>query len=157
MGDIVFNIAKGRVNELVLRTIGDDPSTAEIVVMLCTGTETDGTLQDFDTFAAILAGNLAEATFTNYAREILDESSGGLSSTTDDTNNRRESDASDITYSSAGGAANNTLTRLIFGYDASGAGTDSGIVPLTAHDFAETTTGSDLIAQFASTGWFRAA
>ncbi len=157
MADGVFNIAKGRVNELVNRVLDDDPSTSEFVVMLCTGTETDATLRDFDTFAAVLAGNLAEATFTNYAREILTDSVGGLTVTTDDTNDRNEADMSDITYTAAGGASNDTLTRLITGFDSSGAGTDSGIVPCTFHDFAVTTDGSDIIAQFAATGFFRAA
>ncbi len=159
MADGVFNVSKGRVAEFVQRLLDNDPTGCEVVVTLMEGAASDATLVDVDTFAALFAlGDASEADFTNFARTILTNASqGGLTRTVDDTNDRQECDLSDITFASAGGATNNTLTRLITGFDSSGAGTDSGIVPMTFHDFAETTTGSDIIAQFASTGFFRAA
>lgn len=123
------------------------------------GAITDATLRDLDTFSAIFAdAGATEATFTNYARQIVDDASGdNLSRTVDDANDRQECDMDDRVYTNAGGATNNTLTRLLIGYDPLGTGVDTNIVPLVALDFAETTTGSTITAQFAATGFFRAA
>ena len=60
----------------------------------------------------------------------------------------------DQTWTSAGGAANNTLVKLIVYYEDAAA--DATRIPLTAHDFAVTTDGSDLTAQVATAGFYRA-
>jgi hypothetical protein len=66
-------------------------------------------------------------------------------------------DIADQTWAAAGGAANNTLAKLLVCYDPdTTGGTDSTVVPLTAHDFVTTTDGTDLIAQIAAAGFFRA-
>lgn len=144
MGDIVFNIAKGRVAEKVA------DSAANVGVVLLKVAESDATLKDYDTLAQILAGSNTEADFTNYARKT------GITGTptVDDTNDRVDVDIPDQTWTSAGGAANNTLAKLIVYYQESAA--DSGRVPLTAHDFVVTTDGTDLTAQIASAGFYRA-
>ncbi len=157
MGDGVFNIAKGRVVEYINRVDANDPSASEIVVMLGFGAITDATLKDLDTVAAIIAdGGFTEATFTNYARKDITDSGVALGSP-DDTNDRFEVDLPDQTWTSAGNGTNNTLTRLITIYDSTGSAADSGLVPMTFHDFAVTTDGSDLVAQFNALGFFRAA
>ena len=145
MADGVFNIAKGRVAEKV----ADD--NTKLVVVLLSAAEADATLQDYDDMSALLgaAGN-TEATFTNYARKVSTDTDGTV--TVDDTNNRVDVDMPDITWTSAGGATNNTLVKLIGAYN-QGAG-DANLVPLTHHDFAVTTDGSDLTAQIAN--FFRA-
>lgn len=145
MADGVFNIAKGRVAEKV----ADD--NTKLVVVLLSAAEADATLQDYDDMSALLgaAGN-TEATFTNYARKVSTDTDGTV--TVDDTNNRVDVDMPDITWTSAGGATNNTLVKLIVAYN-QGAG-DANLVPLTHHDFAVTTDGSDLTAQIAN--FFRA-
>lgn len=144
MADFVFNIAKGAVAEKVR-----DGGTA-IGILLLKVSEADNTLKDYDTLAAILGGSNTEADFTNYARKT------GITGTitVDDTNNRVDVDIPDQTWSSAGGASNNTLTDLITYYQESAA--DSGRIPLTCHDFAATTDGSDITAQVNSAGFFRA-
>lgn len=144
MADGVFNIAKGAVAEKVRDGAGN------LGVMLLKVAEADATLQDYDTLAAILAGANTEADFTNYARKT------GITGTVtvDDTNNRVDVDIPDQTWTSAGGASNNTLVKLIVYYEDSAA--DSGRVPLTHHDFAITTNGGDLTAQIATDGFFRA-
>ena len=157
MADGVFNIARGRVNELFKRVEDNDPTNSAIVVVLLRVVEADATLQDYDDLGAILAasGN-TEADFTNYARKVLDDSdiSGP---TVDDTNNWSGVTMPLQTWTSAGGAANNTLVKLLVCYDSdTTAGTDANIVPLTFHDYAETTDGSDLIAQPSATGLYRA-
>ena len=113
--------------------------------------ETEADLIDHDNLSVLIgaAGN-TEADFTNYARKT------GLtgSITVDDTNNRVDIDVPDQTWSSAGGAANNTLTKLIVYYENSAA--DTGRVPLTHHDFAITTDSSDVTAVINASGFYRA-
>lgn len=144
MADFVFNIAKGRVAEKVA------DSGSALLIFLLKVSESDATLIDYDTVAAILGGSNTEADFTNYARKT------GITGTVtvDDANDRVDVDLPDQTWTSAGGAANNTLTDLIVAYEESAA--DSGRVPLTCHDFAVTTDGSDLTAQVNAAGFFRA-
>lgn len=145
MADGVFNISKGAAVEKIR------DSASAVLILLLKANETETTLVDYDDVAALLvpAGNI-EADFTNYARKT------GLtgSITVDDTNDRVDVDLPDQTFSSAGGASNNTLTKAVVAYEESAA--DSGRVPLTHHDFAVTTDGSDLTIQFNAAGFFRA-
>jgi len=121
------------------------------IVLLLKANETEADLVDHDELAALLgaAGN-TEADFTNYARKT------GLTGTitVDDSNDRVEVDFPDQTWSSAGNGTNNTLTKLITAYEESAA--DSGRIPISHHDFASTTDGSDLTAQFNAAGFIRA-
>lgn len=145
MADQVFNIAKGAFAEKIR-----DAAT-NVGIMLLKTAEADATLIDYDTLAAILAGANTEADFTNYARKT------GLTGTVtvDDTNDRVDCDLPDQTWTTAGGATNNTLAKAIVFYQESAA--DSGRVPLTHHDFVETTTGSDITLQVNASGFARAA
>jgi len=144
MADFVFNIAKGAVAEKVR------DGASVLGMMLLKVSEADATLKDRDDLAAILANGSTEADFTNYARKT------GLTATitVDDTNDRVDVDIPDQTWTSAGGGTNNTLTDLIVYYQEAAA--DASRVPLTLHDFAETTTGSDITAQVNAAGFFRA-
>lgn len=156
MADGVFNVAKGKVNEYMARVDGNDPAAGTIVVVLFKVSEADGTLEDYDLLSTLIAGSNTEADFTNYARKVLTDSDI-TAPTPDDTNNRQDADIPDQTWTSAGGATNNTLTKLIVCYDPSSSGvTDSVMIPLTHHDFTSTTDGSDLTAQFPN-GFYRAA
>lgn len=143
MSDGVFNISKGKVAHFA--------EQSSLVVVLLKAAEADATLEDYDDMAALLAeaGN-TEADFTNYARKT------GLTgtSTVDDTNNRMDSDLADQTWSSAGGASNNTLVKAVICYSA-GAG-DANLIPLTHHDFTPTTDGSDLTMKVNAAGFYRA-
>jgi hypothetical protein len=143
VADICFNISKGRIAEKAA------DGASNFIVMLLSATSADAALADFDTVALMLAGTPDEATFTNYARKT------GLTGviTVDDTNDRVDVDLPDQTWTAAGGAANNTLVKLVVAYEESAA--DSGRIPLTAHDFAVTTDGSDLTAQFNAAGFIR--
>lgn len=157
MADGVFNIAKGRVNELVNRVANNDPTDSAIIVVLLKANEADGTLEDYDDLGTLLgaAGN-TEADFTNYARKTLTDAD--LSATSpDDTANNMEAFITDQIWTSAGGASNNTLTKLLVCYDGdTGAGTDSNIIPLTHHDFSVTTDGNDLTADEGADGFYGA-
>jgi len=145
MADGVFNIAKGAVAEKI-RDAGSN-----VGVMLLKAAEADNTLDDYDDLAALLgaAGN-TEADFTNYARKT------GLTGTVsvDDANNQVDADVPDQTWTAAGGTTDNTLVKVIIFYEEGAS--DAGRIPLTHHDFAVTTDGSDLTAQIASAGFYRA-
>lgn len=164
MANGVFNIAKGRVVELYNRVKSNDPANSALIVVLFTGTETDDNIQDADTLAALLATSLSEATFTNYARKTLTDSDLAALPSPDDSSNRYDIDLSDLVWVSAGGASNETLTRMAICYDSDAtAGTDANIVPLTYYDVHDAsasdivTNGENLTIAFDAAGFFRAA
>lgn len=151
MADFVFNIAKGRAAYYSTLPAAND---ALIVLLLkSSGIEADGTLKDYDDVAALLAAANDEADFTNYARKTITS----VTVTVDDTNDRQDVDVADQTWSTAGGATNNTLAKLVVAYDPdTTGGTDSTLIPLWAYDFAATTDGSDLTAAVNASGLYRA-
>lgn len=155
MADFVFNIALGRVAELANRVDQNDPTNSAFIIAVIDTSATDATLKDLDTLALVLAdANTAEVTNTNYARKTLTDTDIAALSP-DDTNDRMEIDFADQTFSSI--AAGDSWTDLLVCYDGdTGAGTDANIIPMTQHDFAVTPDGSDITAQVASTGFFRA-
>lgn len=156
MGNGVFNIAKGKVNEYHDRVDGNDPANSALIVVILKVAEADATMKDYDTLAAILAGSNTEADFTNYARKTLTDSDI-TASTVDDSGDTRNADLADITWNSAGGASNNTTAKLLICYDSdTTGGTDANIIPLTYHDFVATTDGTNLVAQIAAAGYYYA-
>ena len=145
MADGVFNIAKGAARKYA----SDNPNS--LVFLLLQAAEADSTLVNYTNVGALLteAGN-TEATFTNYARKT-----GVVETITiDNTNNRADLDAPDQTWTSAGNGTNETLAKLIIAVS-TGAG-DANLIPLTHHDFAVTTDGTDLTAQIHADGFYRA-
>ncbi len=156
MADIVFNIAKGKIAEYAARIDGNDPTNAVWVIVLLKTDEADATLEDYDTLSALLAGSNTEADFTNYARIVLSDSDISAP-TPDDSGDSQSCDFSDQTWSSAGGASNNTLASLLVCYDSdSTGGDDTNIVPCTKHDFVLTTDGSDITATLPAAGFYTA-
>ena len=145
MADGVFNIAKGAAAEMFR------DAAANGIVMLLTVNQAEVTLIDHDDLGAMLAAANTEAVFTNYARKT------GLTGTitVDDSNDRVDIDFPDQTWSAAGNGVNETLTKLITAYE--NAAADATRIPLTHHDFALTTDGSDVTAQLNAAGFYRAA
>jgi len=158
MADGVFNIAKGRIVELYSRVKSNDPANAALVVVLLKTAEADGTLEDYDTLAALLGGANTEADFTNYARKVLSDADLDALPAPDDANNRRDLDLPDQTWVGAGGVSNNTTAKLLVCYDPdTTSSTDANLIPLCYYDFLVTTDGSDVTAQVNAAGFFRAA
>lgn len=145
MADLVFNQAKGAAAEKVR-----DGASNLLVLLLKSAGEADAGLRDRDTIADVL-GASTEADATNYARKT------GLTGTVtvDDTNDRVDVSVPNQTWTALGGAANNTLARLLVAYQEAAA--DASRIPLTSHDFALTTDGSDVTVQFNAAGFYRAA
>jgi hypothetical protein len=133
----------------------DPANSALIVVVLATsGLETDAVLKDKDDLAAVVSGTTNEVTNTGYARKTLTDADITMPAP-DDTNDRFDLDIADQTWT--GVAAGDGWSKLLVCYDSdTTAGTDSNIVPLTAHDFVLTPDGSDITAVIASAGFFRA-
>lgn len=156
MADFVFNIAKGRVAEFYNRVDTNDPTnSALVVVVLATsGLESDATLKDKDDLAAVVSGATNEVTNSGYARKVLTDSD--LSALApDDTNDRMDADIPDQTWTAV--AAGDGWSKLIVCYDGdTTGGADSAIIPLTAHDFVVTPDGTDIVAQIATAGFYRA-
>jgi hypothetical protein len=159
MGNFVFNIAKGRVVEYYNRVESNDPSTSALVVVLLASTsiEADSALIDYDTLAAVYAGATNEATNTGYSRKVLTDTELSALPAPDDGNDRYDIDIPDQTWTGVANDGTGGIGKLLVCYDANtGAGADTDIVPLTAHDFVVTPDGSDITAQIAAAGFFRA-
>jgi len=152
VADGVFNIAKGRVRGYTDQ-VGVGNAALVVVLLKSAGIEADDALNNHDTLAAILAAANDEADFTNYARKVVTS----VTPTVDDTANDLDLVIGNQEWTSAGGASNNTLAKILvcFDPDTTG-GTDSAIVPLTYHDFAVTTDGSNLTAEEPANGFFGA-
>lgn len=155
MSDQIFNIALGRVAELYNRVDSNDPTNSALVVIAWNTSATDATIKDLDTVAAIEAdANTAEITNSGYSRKVLTDADI-VAFAPDDTNNRVDLDIPDQTWTAV--AAGTAITDLSINYDSdTTGGTDSNIVPLTWHDFVITPDGSDIVAQIAAAGFYRA-
>lgn len=148
MTDTVFNIAKGKIVYYAGLPASND---ALILIPLETsGLESDATIQDYDTVAAVLAAATNEQ--TTMGRKTVTAS---ITVNTDDTNNRNEVDFPDPTWPSATG---NAVSRLLVAYDPdTTGGSDTDLIPLVLLDFVATPAGGDLTYSVNVNGFFRAA
>lgn len=156
MANFVFNIAKGRVVEYYNRVENNDPSTSALIViaLASTGLEAQATLEDADTFTAVVAGATNEATGTGWNRKTLTDSDLASLPAPDDTSNFYEVDLPDQTWTAVADAADDVGALVVCYDDNTGSGTDANLVPLTHHTFVIQPDGSDITAQIS--GWFRA-
>lgn len=155
MANFVFNIAKGRANELLNRVDANDPANSALVViaLASSGLEAQSALEDADTFAAVVAGATNEATGTGWSRKTLTDSDVAFGAP-DDTSNVYDSDLPDLTWTAVADAADD-VGALVVAYDSdTTSGTDANLIPLTHHTFSVQPDGSDITAQIS--GWFRA-
>ena len=155
MADQVFNIALGRAVELYNRVDSNDPANSVLVVAAIVSTDSDASIKDVDTLAALLAlASTAEATNTGYSRKILTDADI-VAFAPDDANDRTDLDIPDQTWTSV--SAGDVWTDLDVCYDDdSTGGTDANIVPMSHHDFSVTPNGGDVTASIAAAGFFRA-
>lgn len=156
MANQIFNIALGRMTEWYVRIDGNDPANSAflIVILATSGIESDATLKDKDTLADVVSGTTNEVANSGYARKTLTDADL-VAFAPDDTNDRVDLDIPDQTWT--GVAAGDGWNDLLICYDSdTTAGTDAGIVPGTMHDFVVVPDGSDITAQIATAGFFRA-
>lgn len=156
MADFVHNVGKGSVAGYYQRVDGNDPAnSALIVVVIDANGDTDAAMMDRETLGALLGGTANEVTNSGYARKTLTDADL-TAFAADHTNNRVDLDIPDQTWTAV--AAGDPWTDLLVCYDGdTTGGADTAIVPLTNHDFAVTPSGTDIVAQIAAAGFFRAA
>jgi hypothetical protein len=154
MANQVFNVALGRAAEFFNRIDANDPAAAELVIMILatSGIESDATLKDKTTFADIVSGTTNEVTNSGYAKKVLTDAD--VAFTVDQANDRVDLDIADQTWTGVG--AGDGWNDLIIGYDPVGSQTMSDIIPMTIHDFVVTPDGTDITAQIATAGFYRA-
>lgn len=149
MANFQFNVSRGASAYYAGLPAANDAWIA--VLLKASGMQGDDAMADHDTLAALLASN-TEADFTNYNRQTLT----GVTAVVDDAGNVVDIDCDNPSFTSAGGAANNTLGKLIFAYDAdTTGGTDADIIPLYAWDYGVTTDGSTLLISIPTGGFAR--
>jgi hypothetical protein len=144
MANFVFNIAKGRVVEYYNRVKSNDPANSALIVipLETTGLETQANLEDSDTVAEVLDGTTNEQ--VTMGRKTLADADLAALPAPNDTDNSYELDLPDITWVNATG---NAISALVVAYDPdTTTGTDTGIIPLTYHDFAQTPDGTSIVA-----------
>jgi hypothetical protein len=152
MADFVFNIAKGKVARYA--DLPDANDALIVVILKLAGVESDATLKDYDNLSVILAAANDECDFTGYSRKTL----ASVTSTVDDTNDRMDTDAADPSAYTNSGGSSQAASKLLVVWDGdTTGGSDTNIVPLTAHDCAITfDIGVATTIAFATAGFFRA-
>jgi hypothetical protein len=146
MADFVFNIALGKVAYYSSLPGANDALIA--VPIETAGIETDAVLRDYDNLSVILAAANNEQ--TTMGRKTL----ATVTNTVDDTNNWLDTDAVDPVWSAPTG---NAISKIIVCYDPdTTGGSDTDLIPLTAHDFVVTPNGLDITAVIATGGFYRA-
>jgi hypothetical protein len=155
VADFVANISKGRVVEFYNRVDTNDPAASELTVgvLATSGIEADDTLNNADTWSALVAGTTNFVTNTGYAIKVLADADI-TAFAPDDTNNRVDLDIPDQTWT--GVASGDGWNDVVTGYDPVGAQTLTDIIFMTQHDFVVAPDGSDITAQIAAAGFFRA-
>lgn len=125
----------------------DTAADIQIRLLQQAGLEGDGVLADYADVAALLAGPSDECTFTNYiiktltpVRTVQNSQDrvllGGVAPGT----------AQSFTWTTAGGTVNNAVGKVLFVYvPVPGTSTTAQQIPLSGHDVAATTDGTDLV------------
>lgn len=145
MADLVFNVALGRIAEKIA-----DGATLRLLLLRTAAA--DSVLRDLTNIAAVLAsGGTAEANFTNYARQTL----SGVQLTVDHANDILRATAMSVTFSSAGGAEDNSCVKAVVYEEV--AGGDANCIPLVMLDVSFTTDGNDVTINFNANGFYTAA
>lgn len=150
----VFNIALGNLKNYASQ-VGVGNAAFIMLLLKSTGLEADSALLDHDNISVLLAATNDECDFTNYARKTI---SSVVGITVDDTNNRVDVDIADQTWTSAGGASNNTIGAVVLAFDPdTTSGTDTTLVPVAKWECGTTTDGTNFTAVVNAAGAVRSA
>lgn len=151
-----FNATKDQIGYYVAQAAAGTPDI-QLVLLQESGLEPDGTLADYANLGAILAGATNEATFTNYVRKVLSTPTRTVDNTDDQVllGGAAPGTGVQITWTAAGGTANNTLAKVLFVYVPTVGATNANILPLMATDVVASTDGNDLIITLHVDGFAR--
>lgn len=128
------NVSLGREVELYNRVNDSDPTNAAFIMLAIayTGMESDSTLRDYDTVAAILAASNNEVTNGGYGRKTITDADIAAY-TVDDTNNLILLTLPAQTYATI--LTGDTWGKIIVAYDPdTTGGTDTTLVPVSFHE-----------------------
>lgn len=116
-----------------------------VVLLQSTGLPVDATLVNYQNLGAMLAV-ANEATFTNYTRYPLASSNITIAYNTvsNPTKVTVSFTPTPLIWNSAGGALNNTITKVALVYQPTVSTPDSGCLVLATLDYSGTTTGGAL-------------
>lgn len=156
MADFIFTRSAGRFTEFAERVNGNDPANSAIQLSAWNTTTADATLRQLDDRAAVEAdAGTTERIANGWTRKTLDDTAG-ITITYDDTNHRVDIDVPDQTWTAV---TTDDATDLGAFYiaDTVTPTAESGVLPISWHDFAVTADGSDVTAQIAAAGLLRAA
>jgi len=144
MANQVINVGLGKAAEKV----ADATTSIGILILATAGLESDAVLKDKTTVADLLSGTTNEPTNTGYVRKT------GITGTVTITQGSDlvDIDIPDQTWTAVG--AGDGWSRLVIFLDEGG--TDATRIPLTSHDFVVTPDGSNIVAQIAAAGFYRA-
>lgn len=155
MANFVFNIAKGRVNELARNVDTNSPTNSALILIPFNndGSSTDDTVQNTDDVAAVEAlTGVTERTANGWNRKTLVDTD--VTVTVDDSGNAQSFDIPDQSWT----VTADTVTDLLLAYDAdTGAGTDSNLIPLCWYDFSHDGSAATVTAVVNAGGAFSAA
>lgn len=138
MSSLVNTYAKGRYIEKCMLLLGTDNIT--VVLLQNTGLPADSTLVNYQNLGAMLAV-AQEATFSNYTRMNLSSSSILITRSTGTSPTSVTVSFAQQIWASAGGAVNNTISKVALVYQPTSATPDSGCLVLATLDYSGTTTG----------------
>lgn len=140
MTDIVFNVAAGKVRWYVQQA-GVGNAALVAVPLENAGLVADGTMRDYATLAALLAGASNEQ--TTLGRKVITSASD----TVNNTNDRWEGDFADLVWTTPSGNQVGAIV-VCFDPDTTG-GTDADLIPLTKHGWVLTPEGDSISATVA--------
>lgn len=147
MANVIFNVARGMVGYYATLPAANDAIIA--VPLESSGLETDATLVDYTNLALLLAGTTNEQ--ITMGRKTL----SSVVTTLDNVANKRTADADDLTWTSASGNAVGALL-LCYNPDTT-VNNDSTIVPLLKYDVAITPSGTNIVLQLNTEGFYKSA
>jgi hypothetical protein len=138
---IINNYALGRFVEKCSLPLGTD--NILIVPLQSTGLPTDATLRNCLNLGAVFTAGGVEATFTNYGtRRAL--AAADITITVNTTTFLVNVAFASQVWSAAGGATNNTITKVVVAYRPTSSTNDAGCLVLATQDYSATTGGGAL-------------
>jgi hypothetical protein len=142
LSSLANTYAKGRYVEKCTLPLGTD--NIMVVLLQNTSLPADTTLVNYQNLGAMLAVAV-EATFSNYARANLSSSSILITRSTSSSPTSVTVSFAQQIFASAGGALNNTISKVALVYQPTSSTPDSGCLILATLDYSGTTTGGELI------------
>lgn len=121
-----------------------------VILLQSTGLPSDTTLVNYQNLGALLSGGAQEANFSNYSRMTLGSSSITITYTTNTSPTKVTVNFATQTWNAAGGAVNNTISKVALAYQPTSATPDSSCLVLATLDYSGTTTGGAFIVTLGS-------